>query len=413
MRLPLAIAVVAALGCALPLAAQEPATTHASLDGLTFPVPGRHEAVPAPGDAHLAVFRDPRGRTVVFVATLPDGIHRTQVMARARHAAASAALGREPRALEWISAASFAVSRREVYHDCRIAVDGGAMAVVQLRVLSVAGREVVTGYAFPLSRDEGQRLVSMPMFYAPSPPAAEASAMIVAELAGEPPAKDPPEPAAARSQAGAAEDAAIRAAYAALQAATQAQDHQAVMALIAPPYLRFLEDMHHLALHASAERVRAEPLMNQLYVLDLRHRVPAAQLRTMDTRQLLAHAWDTGWMGTGGWRVREGREAGLNAGHVVVVEGDLAFARPPAEGGARGRTGGAAPDVTRSLQTAFRREGGAWKVDVLPSIALLESVLRMQVERVGGRPDVAPLVVLERLTRKQLESNLWNPPAAP
>lgn len=396
MRHLLTFVVLASFAAVLPMAAQPgPAT----LDGLEFPVDAKYQPVPALSDAALAVFRDPRTRLALFVATVPQGVHRTEAMARARMNAATAAMARAPGTPEWRSLPSFSISRHEVYHDARIASNGSEFVVVQLRRLRVGEREVVTGYAFPLSRQEGARVFQTSVFYEPNVPAGAASSRIVAALAGEPPAGAAPQPADDA-------EAAIRAAAEALAAATEARDAEAVLRLVARPYLEFLEDMHHLALHAPAERVRAEPLINQFYVLDLRHRIPAAELRMMDTRRLLAHVWDTGWLGTGGWKEGETEERR----ETVLVEGDLAFIRSAAGEGSRR---GSPTSLALALQTAFRREDGVWKVDALTPIPLLESVLRMQVEQVSGRRDAAPLIVLQRLTDKLLESNVWNPPPPP
>lgn len=411
----LSLVLAAALGGVLPLAAQPaPAAAPATLDGWTFPVPEGYQPVPvaAPGDASLALFRHPRTRAVVFVATVPAGEHRAEALARARTQAAGAVLGGEPGAVDWRSIPSFAVSRDEIYHDARLAPVRGGLAAVQLRLLRVGGRDVATGYAFPIPRDEESRVLAFPFFYDPDRAAAEASAAVVGALAGGGPVADAslaPMPVRSEGAAADPEEAAVLAARAALEAATRAKDAAAVAGLVARPYLEFLEDMKHLALHAPMERVRAEPLMNQLYVLDLRHRVAPAELRAMDARALLAHAWNTGWLGTGGYDGGDG--ARPRPERVVVVAGDAAFVRPAPNGRGRQREGGS--PVSRSTQEAFRREDGAWKVDALPAIPLLEPVLRQRIESLDGAPERAVLVLLQQLSGKLLESNVWNPPPAP
>jgi hypothetical protein len=400
-----AAALAAVLGCAFPAAAQPaPPTTPASLDGMAFPVVSRFQPVPALSDANLAVFADTRARTAVFVATVPQGTHRTDAMARARENAARAALGGEPRPIEWHSVPSLAVSGDEVYHECRLAHDGASVAVVQLRRLRSGGRDVITGYAFRLSREDAPRALSMSMFTPWSEPAAEASGLIVAALAGEPPVKDYAEAPSPHSPS--PEEPAVRAAYDALIAASTAREHEAVPALVAQPYLEYLDDMRHLALNAPAARVRAEPMMSRMYVLGLRHLVPAAELGAMDARQLLSRLWGTGWLGTG-WGGPNSR--GLAAEKVVVVEGDLAFAQTPSRGGRSG-----APGLARMLRNTFRREDGAWKVDVLGGIFALESTMRTTADGLkGAGEDRALLVLLERLSGRPVASTVWDPPAAP
>jgi hypothetical protein len=66
------------------------------------------------------------------------------------------------------------------------------------------------------------------------------------------------------------------------------------------------------------------------------------------------------------------------------------------------------------LRNSFRREGGAWKVDVLGGIFALESTFRGTVDRFkGAGEDRAMLVVLERLSGKPVADTIWDPPAAP
>ncbi|HET7231879.1 MAG TPA: TonB family protein [Longimicrobium sp.] len=372
-------------------AAMAPAT----LDGLSFPVAAPYQPVPALGDAHLAVFADARTRTSLFVATVPPGMHRTEAMARARANAANAALWAAPWPIRWIAVRSYPISRQEVYHDRRTAYHPDSPIVVQLRCLRIGGRDVITGYAYPVSLEEGEGEMFRSVRTS-NPLAGRASRLIVAALAGEAPVNDdsvaqplkalPPPEAAPHP-----EETAIRAAWAAIGA--PALDGEAGPALAARPYLEYLDDMRYLALHAPAAVLRAEPMINQVYVLRFRHRVPPARLREMDARQLLGALW--GERSTGLDIPRSRRDASTI--ERVTVVGELAFVW---------QRGSPTPDV-------FRREEGAWKEDFLPAVFAWEEVHRMSVQGDMSGEDEALVGLIGRMTRSTATNALWNPPASP
>jgi hypothetical protein len=380
----------------------------AVLDGVRYTPPPGYTLDPSRSDSTLVVLRDPRNNTYLFVATLAPDRHRVEVVDRILGRLGSAAGATQ--AFRWRAARSAPISPSEVYHQQRQGSDGSTGMVVQFRHFRHAGRDILTGAAFPLDGDEAAMALQAPLPII-SVPAYEGSARLIGSLLGEiPPAAKvplvfhgvgfggagaPADPqAAARTVPKAPartdpEAPAVQAVYDAYRAALRARDGAAGARLVAAPTLEYYADMQWLALYGSAEAVRAQPPIDRLTVLTMRHRVEPERLRGMTARQLLEVAVSEGWAGTGSPAAEKSGD--------VRVDSSVATMKVTVSG------------TTRSSETSFLRQEDGWRLDLLPQVLLLGWALELAAKRTGVAEDDFLLSTLTRSTGRAPSEQIWNP----
>ena len=156
-----------------------------------------------------------------------------------------------------------------------------------------------------------------------------------------------------------ADDAAdVQAAYGAYRDAVTAQDGAAAVKLLDQATLDYFGAIQEAALYSSAADVRAQPLVDQLMILIMRKQVPVEQLQGFETRQLVAHAVDNGWI------AKEAVQA-IRIGDVTV-DGNTASGRDARE---------------PNIELHFSKEGGSWKINLAALLAPMQGVDRSRLRR--------------------------------
>jgi hypothetical protein len=152
-------------------------------------------------------------------------------------------------------------------------------------------------------------------------------------------------------------------------------------------YQRYRE----LALSGNRATLQALPITEQLQVLIIRHRIPIAQLHAMNGRAVFIYAVDRGWIG------RESVER-TSIG-PVQVDGDTAIARM--------RLG----QAEAPLDFEFLRQQGQWRFDLMPVIAMAESVFAQMARQYGLSEDQLVLNLVSAVSGIRAEESLWDAPA--
>ena len=150
----------------------------------------------------------------------------------------------------------------------------------------------------------------------------------------------------------------MRAAFDAYTKAALARDGATASSLVASPVLEFYDQARDAALTGTAAQVRRLPVSQQLTVYSMRGELDPAVLRRSSPEELVEAAVDKGLVGEQGIR-------NLELGDVDV-DGD----RASAEVAAGGRT---AP-----FRFMFLREGGQWKIDLLPLLKIATTPSRLR-----------------------------------
>jgi hypothetical protein len=170
-----------------------------------------------------------------------------------------------------------------------------------------------------------------------------------------------------------------------------AKDGKAAAAVLDAESIAYYTRMRTLALDGAPAEVKKLPIIDRLSVLRVRHEVGRARLEPMDGAALLAYAVERGW-------ISETSVRQLSLGKVVV-RGDSASAEI--------KVG----DKVAPPQYVwrFRREGGAWKFNLVTLLELGEAAVRETVRQSGGTEDEFVFAVLEKLSGKALTDEIWTP----
>lgn len=149
-----------------------------------------------------------------------------------------------------------------------------------------------------------------------------------------------------------AEREAVRTAVRAYADALSSRDTRAAATWVVPETFVFYEDLRQAALYSTRAQLENWPLLTVVMILEVRLRIPAAELQALDGRALFEHGIRDGSAHLGVHQV--------DLGEVWLGEGE-------ARGRAEIRADGAAVFVLRESE-----EGGRWLID-LP--ALVERML--------------------------------------
>ena len=194
-------------------------------------------------------------------------------------------------------------------------------------------------------------------------------------------------PASARSEGDAK---AVRRVFSAYRSALLAGEGDAAAALLTRSTYDYYDEMRRLALYADAGTVQAQSLINQLQVLMLRLRLPADELESLSPEELIAHAVDQGWIG---------KESVLTLQPGKVrSEGDVAVLHVEIDG----------EDAGPAFH--FRRESGAWRLDLVPTTQAGNAALQMAARRQDIPEREFLLVLVESVLGRKVGSEAWLPP---
>lgn len=385
------LALLAAVSAPVPAAAQ-PRGAPAALAGVRYTIPPGYAAAPALSDSLTAVYtREP---TAVFLSALPEDADRGAFILRLRGLLARAVAPGDS-ALRWRPLSSGPASPYDVYHERWIGFDGRAAVLASFHHLRKDGRDVLTGSAFRTVEGPLELMFRTGIVSRTHALSANASERMVAELVGDPPYDgdgiDFGGTGGAQPEASVqAEEAAIHAAFEAYRTALLARDADGALPHVSQSVLEYYGYVRELALYAGEAEVRARPLSDQLFVLLLRHRIPAARLREMTGREVFAHGVAQGWIGDEDTRAQQ-------VGRIGVM-GNMAFAEMLA--------GGRRSPVTLH----FVRQDGAWKWDMLGVIQWMDAALRAAAEGAGVTPEELLVRAVEQVTDRPVPPTVWAPP---
>jgi hypothetical protein len=182
------------------------------------------------------------------------------------------------------------------------------------------------------------------------------------------------------------DDAAIRAVFADYRAAIERGDGTRAAALLDRSTMDLYARLKTAALTMPGDEVRQQPLVERLTIVAMRAGRTRAQIEALTTQELLAAAIT---QGTGVSSVR-----GVELSEIVV-EGDLAHARPRKDG------------LALPLTFAFRREGAAWRFDLTHMMAKANELLASQLRGMSEDQLIRAYVASVGGT---VDEAMWEPP---
>ena len=183
---------------------------------------------------------------------------------------------------------------------------------------------------------------------------------------------------------------AVRQSFAEYKRAVMAEDGAAAAAQLSTATVQWYGNMQDLALHGSKEEVEQLGPLEKIQVLAFRQRVPAAELRTMSARQLVAYSVTHGWIG----KVGTGRS---ELGTVAASSG-TAVANVLLGGKDSGQ------------QYHFVREDGRWLFNQLPTLEASADALKAAAAQRGVPVDQFVQELIESGSGKKITPDLWQPP---
>jgi hypothetical protein len=181
----------------------------------------------------------------------------------------------------------------------------------------------------------------------------------------------------------------VQSSYAAYAKAVSAKDGGTSSGLVTGSTLDYYAHLRDLALTADRAALAKERVIDQLAVLGMRANIPVGTLRTADPRGVVAAAVKA--------QVISGGGAGATGLSGVKVEGDSAS-------GTLGVAGGA-----QEVPMRFRREGGAWKVDLTGLLEPAETSLKAALQREKLTPEGLLQQVMTTRVGAAKAERLWEP----
>ena len=170
-----------------------------------------------------------------------------------------------------------------------------------------------------------------------------------------------PSPTPSPTLSGSAVDkAAVAEAFSSYREAVLAKDGKTVAALLTAESLEYVAATRKLALTAPESCLRRARMSDQLAVIFLRTTVPAENIRSWSTTQLVIHAVQRG-------QLNAAAVERMSAGPVEVAD-DLGTMSMKVDGQESGAS------------LTFYRESGRWKFRLIPLLEAAENALRARVE---------------------------------
>jgi hypothetical protein len=182
---------------------------------------------------------------------------------------------------------------------------------------------------------------------------------------------------------------AVASGYSAYAEAVSAKEGGRASGLVTTSTLDHYDGLRELALTAREAALAEERIIDQLAVLSMRASIPAATLRTADSRGVVAAAVTAQVISSGG--------TGASALSDVTVTGDTATASLGVD------------DGSPRVPLRFRREGGVWKVDLTGLLEPAETALKAAVEREKLTPKALLQQVMTSRVGAAKAERLWEP----
>ena len=182
----------------------------------------------------------------------------------------------------------------------------------------------------------------------------------------------------------------VRAAFERYRVAILARDGASALDAVDARTVEYYRRSVALALDADSATVAELPLMDELMVLTLRHRVPVHTLRGFDGAAAFTYGVEQGWIGEASVRQqRLGR---------VTIAGDSARAELTIDGVP-------VPEVA----FAFSRERGEWRVDLTSVTGIAGDALRQQAEQLGETEQSYLAMLLGLVSGRPVKPAAWQP----
>jgi hypothetical protein len=159
--------------------------------------------------------------------------------------------------------------------------------------------------------------------------------------------------------------------------------------LVSEKTIRHYDQLRQSALTSDANEMKEFSSFQRLVVLAIRHNIPAPTLRKMQGRDIFAFGIKNQW-------VAKDSVAPFELG-TINVYGNYA-------------SGEVLKSGQRSSQLLeFRKEDGAWRVNLLP---VLERVGKERSTQINSYPDEnkAIVAILEQMSGKKVDPGIWTPP---
>jgi hypothetical protein len=183
------------------------------------------------------------------------------------------------------------------------------------------------------------------------------------------------------------EQRAVRAAFHSYRRAVTVRDGSEAAKHVSRATRAYYAGLRPIALHGTAEQLRAERLATRLRIVTLRHRVPLQRLLVLADEELLAYALARGWL--------EQRVVAESVGRIEV-RGDGAYGERKAPGRPDG-------GVT------FAKQDGAWRIDLVAGFDEEEAELRQLAREQGVGEDELVLALVQAATRTEVPRSIWDP----
>jgi hypothetical protein len=184
-------------------------------------------------------------------------------------------------------------------------------------------------------------------------------------------------------------EAGVREAFDGYKSAILAGDGKAAVQYVSQSTIDYFGEMQKLALHGAPADVRAQSMLNQLMILSLRHRLQPQQVKAMSPREILIYGVDNGWIG-------KTTVVGLEPG-PVEISGNVGTIEILQAGKPSG------------VKFRFQREGGGWRIDLVPVLALGNTAMKMLAKQQGVTEEFLILSLLESVSGRKVPATIWDP----
>lgn len=200
----------------------------------------------------------------------------------------------------------------------------------------------------------------------------------------------PPADGAVTSQSPEQVEAAVRATFESYRRALTSKDGQAAAALVSDGTIDYYAQLAVIAGTAGPEEIAARPLVDRLTIALLRVKRPAAELASLDGRELFAYGVEAGLFA----------ESSLadNALGTVRTAGDRAFAQVVV----RGRPS--------PFDYEYVRERGTWLFDVVPTLRATNPLLQQTATRANLTEDEFVFQVVGSAAGRRIDASIFNRP---
>lgn len=186
------------------------------------------------------------------------------------------------------------------------------------------------------------------------------------------------------------EEAQIRAAYTNWRSAVLDQDGARAATFVSQNTADYFENLRETAVLGSAETVKALGFFDKLYVLMMRHRIPAQTLRDIkDGRALYAYMVNQDWIGGDGLKASTLGEISVTG---TSATGEHVY---------RGKTS--------DFRNHFAFNGERWQIDPAALYPVTSRMLERQIKNSDEDVDAYIFAELEKVSGKPVPDDIWSP----